>query len=122
MTPEGRVKRDIKAELERAGFWQAGHPEPATVTGWFYMPVNNGMGVSGIPDFLGVETLRITPDMVGMKFGRFFSIEAKAPGRMSNVTELQKDRHREIRAAGGVVLVADDVSILEEHLYGRKTI
>lgn len=113
MTPEGVVKRDIRRELETAGFWFAGAKRPARVTGWAYMPVNNGMGVSGIPDFVGTEAIVITPEMVGMTIGRTFMIEAKAPGK--HPTPIQLDRHEEIRTAGGIVLVVDDVSTLREY-------
>ena len=113
MTPEGKVKKDLKSELESYGFWFAGRPEPAHVTGWAYMPVNNGMGVSGIPDIVGVHKRTITPSMVGLTLGQAFTIEAKAP--KGKPTEIQLDRHAEIRRAGGIVLVCDSVSTLREY-------
>lgn len=103
MTPEGRVKEAIKKHLTSRGVWFAGKPPPAVVTGWMYMPVSNGMGVSGIPDFCGVL------------MGRPTYIEAKAPG--GTPTENQKTRHREIQSAGGVVLV---VASVEELIMGLK--
>jgi hypothetical protein len=113
MTPEGRVKKDIKAWLDARGFWRAGNERrPPDVRGWYYMPVPMGMGVSGIPDFMGV---------VRRKLGAVpFSIEAKAPG--NKPTPQQSDRHMEIRAAGGFVLVIDDVSQLAEweSYFGRE--
>ena len=97
-TPEGKVKAAIKKELERRGFWKAGGPRPEAVRGWFHMPVPNGMGVHGIPDFCCVW------------YGRPLFIEAKAPG--GKPTENQLKRHTEIRAAGGIVLLISDVAEL----------
>lgn len=102
MTPEGRVKDSIKKWLDARGFWRAGGPEPDMVRGWYYMPQNMGMGVSGIPDFVG-STL-VGPAAVA------WAIEAKAPGEKP--TPLQLERHAEMRACGWLVLVVDDVSQL----------
>jgi hypothetical protein len=102
MTPEGRVKAAIKKWLDERGYWRAGAKEPAAVHGWYYMPQNIGMGVSGIPDFMGGKFLqgRALP----------WGIEAKAPGEGPTPTQL--DRHKEMRAAGWLVLVVDDVNQL----------
>lgn len=104
-TPEGRVKAAIKKELELRGFWRAGSARPADVKGWFYMPVSNGMGVHGIPDFVCCWE------------GSFFGIEAKAPGGV--LSEKQKSRHEEITAAKGQVITINDVSQLREYLDAR---
>lgn len=101
MTPEGKVKNDVKKWLTSIGVWFAGKPAPTVVTGWMYMPVSNGMGVSGIPDFCGIF------------MGKPLFIETKAPGKASETTENQKMRHREIHAAGGVVLVVTSVAELK---------
>lgn len=104
-TPEGRVKQAIKAFLESKHFIRAGsrrqewYDNPA---GWYYMPVSNGMGVHGIPDFVCCWR------------GQFLAIEAKAPGKRDNTSTNQDDRLREISSAGGVAIVVDDVSQLEE--------
>jgi hypothetical protein len=66
------------------------------------MPVSNGMGVAGVPDFICCWE------------GAFFSIEAKAPG--GKPTENQLRRHEEIRAAQGIVLIINDVAQLKEFL------
>lgn len=94
MTPEGRVKASIKSWLRARDIW-------------FYCPVSNGMGVHGIPDFVCCWN------------GRFLGIEAKAPGKLKNVSELQKMQIEAIRDAGGVVLVVDDVAQLDK-LYRSK--
>ena len=56
------------------------------------MPVSNGMGIHGIPDFMCTFN------------GRTIGIEAKAPKGV--VSENQKLRHEEMRAAGATVIVA----------------
>jgi hypothetical protein len=80
------------------------------------MPVPMGMGVNGIPDFVGVLNL-------GPYNGTRFDVEAKRPGE--EPTDNQSKRHEEIRAAGGIVLVVDDVSKLrqwfEENLLAELT-
>lgn len=53
MTPEGKVKADIKRVL-------------AEYDCWYFMPSMNGYGRAGIPDFIGCYQ------------GVFFAIEAKA--------------------------------------------
>ena len=105
-TPEGGVKRDIKHELLDHGVW-------------YYMPVQMGMGVVGIPDFICCQPVVITKEMVGQKFGRFLAIEAKAPGKIGATTANQDARIKEIIAAGGVAFVADNVSIVKGYLDGQ---
>ena len=89
MTPEGRVKEQVKRWLKARGVW-------------FFMPVSNGMGAHGIPDLICCWR------------GAFIGIECKAPGKRGNVSELQKMQIAGIRTAGGVALVVDDASQLEE--------
>jgi hypothetical protein len=105
MTPEGRLKQQVKKLLEEHGFWRAGSARPVDVHGWFYMPVSNGMGTHGIPDFVCCWD------------GQFFGIETKAPG--GKATPNQEMRHDEIRAAKGWVLVADNIESVREFLDGR---
>lgn len=105
-TPEGRVKEAIKKELDSRGFWRAGTAEPSIVEGWYYMPVSNGMGVHGIPDFICCWQ------------GRFFGIEAKAKGGEPTPNQLR--RHEEIRTAKGLVLVADCVEVVREFLNEQR--
>jgi hypothetical protein len=91
MTPEGKVKLDIKRWLKAHGYW------------WF-TPVSNGMGKHGIPDFVGCKPVVVTPQMVGKTIGVFYGIEAKAPG--GRVSVHQVDRITEINATGGIAFVA----------------
>lgn len=100
-TPEGRVKDAIKKELDSRGFWRAGAAQPPAVDGWYYMPVSNGMGVHGIPDFICCWK------------GKFLGIEAKAPGGTPTPNQLR--RHEELRAGGGTVLIVSDVDQLKEY-------
>ena len=101
-TPEARVKDGIKKELDSRGFWRAGTARPkGRVIGWYYMPVSNGMGVHGIPDFVGIHAERP------------FYIEAKAPKGEPTANQLL--RHEEIREAGGTVLIIDDVQKLRDY-------
>lgn len=106
-TPEGKVKDALRKWLIAKGVWFAGKPAPAVVTGWMYMPVPTGMGVNGIPDFCGIYK------------GRPLYIEAKAP-KGGVVSENQKDRHKEIQLAGGLVFVVKSVEELELafHIHG----
>jgi len=80
MTPEGRVKEAIKKILKRA-------PEC-----WWHMTVQNGLGAPSL-------------DFVGSSRGRFFAIEAKAPGQAP--TPRQETTIEAIRLAGGRVFVLD---------------
>lgn len=106
MTPEGRVKEAIKKYLTAKGVWFAGKAAPPVVTGWMYMPVTNGMGVTGIPDFCGVYK------------NRPLYIEAKADASKTP-TDNQLQRHKEITLAGGVVVVTHSVEHLEKELLSR---
>lgn len=90
MTPEGRVKAAIKAWLREHNVW-------------YYMPVQNGMGMMGVPDFILCYK------------GRFVAVECKAPGKRSTVTPLQERNIAGINASGGVAYVATS---LEEFLSG----
>lgn len=87
-TPEGAVKDAIKAWLKAHGVW-------------YFMPVSNGMGSMGIPDFVCCWN------------GRFLGIEAKAPGKRGNVSALQQHQIACIHQAGGAAIVVDDVAQLE---------
>ena len=88
-TPEGAVKAKIKAWLESRGIW-------------FSMPMGTGFGNSGVPDFLCSWG------------GRFLAIEAKAPGKRRNTTVMQDNQIMGIHKSGGIAVVVDDVSQLDE--------
>lgn len=76
-TGEGAVKQIVKEFLLQRGLVASAKAATATTanTGKYHMPVSNGMGVAGIPDFYGHYR------------GFFFEIETKVPGK--NPTALQ---------------------------------
>jgi len=104
---EGHVKSDCKKVLKAL---------PACS---FFMPVQNGMGEAGIPDML----LCIAGD--------YWGVELKAPGKPTTpwdvmdasnrfedtcVSANQTRKLKEIRDAGGIAYVVDDVEQLIEAL------
>ena len=90
MTPEGKLKKSVKAYLISIGVWVPGQPQPKNMTGWMYMPSAGPFGAAGIPDFCGIY--RRKP----------FYIETKGPD--GSLRPSQIDRAQEITAAGGVVV------------------
>ena len=91
MTPEGKVKAAVKTLLK-------------SMDVWYYLPVSNGMGQHGIPDFICC----VPPS------GKFLAVETKAPGRRSNVSPLQVRAIDGIRSRKGWAIVVDDVVQLRE--------
>ena len=89
MTPEGEVKREVKKWLVARGYY-------------YFMPMQNGMGRTGIPDFIICAN------------GRFVAIETKAPGKRSAVTANQQRELSWINQVGGVAVVIDGPSQLED--------
>ncbi|NVN99274.1 MAG: VRR-NUC domain-containing protein [Geobacteraceae bacterium] len=87
MGPEAKVKADVKRLLKSMNIW-------------YYMPVQNGMGVVGIPDFICCWK------------GEFVAIETKAPGKIKNVSANQQARMAEIKRSGGYTLVVDSAEML----------
>ena len=72
------------------------------------MPVSNGMGKMGIPDFICCW------------YGSFLAIEAKAPGKKGTLTPNQSRRLAEIAEHGGHYLVVDDAAVLEQYLTSER--
>lgn len=93
MTPEGKVKDAVKKLLKSRDIW-------------YYLPVSNGMGQHGIPDFICC-----VPPM-----GKFLAIETKAPGKLRTVTPLQERAIGNIRTARGWAMVIDDAEDLRDFL------
>lgn len=95
---EPKVKDKVKNWFDRLG-------------GWSYAPIQNGMGVHGIPDRVGCVPVVITPDMVGKVFGMFVAIECKGEGRRGErdrgCTPNQVEQLKGIGKASGVALVCD---------------
>ena len=100
-TPEGRIKSATEAYLASIDVVSAGRA--ATITpqhkGWYYKPVSIGMGVHGIPDFLGHYQ------------GFFFTIETKVPGK--DPTPLQQHQIAAVNKTGAVAFVVRCVEDLQ---------
>ena len=97
-TPEAVVKQAIKDVLIERGCIAAGSKEgkwPPIVKGWFFMPVPSGLGVHGIPDFLGQYRQR------------FFAVEAKAEGKLADTSANQDRRLYEMWRSTPYAIVAD---------------
>lgn len=95
MTPEGKVKKAVKALLTGAGIH-------------YYMPMQTGYGVVGIPDFICCWN------------GRYLAVETKAPGKLNNTTANQDRVIAEIRKANGLAVVVDSAEMLREFLEKEK--
>ena len=89
MTPEGKVKKQVKEYLKSIG-------------AWYYMPVSNGMGRVGCPDILVCYQ------------GLFMAFETKAPGKIRNVTANQQREIDDIQRVNGLARVVDDVEQVKE--------
>jgi hypothetical protein len=115
-TPEGAVKEMIKARLEAIGCISAGksHKVDHTHTGWYYMPVSNGMGVHGIPDFIGHYR------------GEFFAIEAKAPAKpgkpRNEPSALQEIQLHAIDRTGAIRAVVDSEESMTDFMIREEWI
>lgn len=115
MKREPRTENDVKAMVKD---WFDDREA------WSYAPVQNGLGVHGIPDRIGCVPILVTPEMVGKMVGMFVSVEAKKPGRRG-----EKDRglskHQvlvleDVRNAYGVAVCCDgplDIGALEMQLH-----
>ena len=81
MTPEAKVKKKVRALLEKYGTYYA-------------MPATGGYGASGVPDFLVCH------------HGRFIGIETKAGS--NKPTALQLFNMERIELAGGTAVVINE--------------
>jgi hypothetical protein len=91
-TPEGKVKAAVAKRLKDMGEY-------------YFMPMQNGFGRVGIPDFVCCWN------------GRFIGIETKAPGKRANTSANQDREIAAIRAANGLAVFIDDVVQLEEFFH-----
>lgn len=90
-TPEGKVKDAVKKVLKARDIW-------------YFMPMQNGFGVVGIPDFICCHK------------GRFLAIETKAPGKRGCTTANQDRMLADIAAHHGWAIVVDDAQQLIDFL------
>lgn len=86
MTPEGKLKAEFKRRV------QALSPHV-----WGFMPVSIGMGIHGIPDW------------VGLAHGTFIAAELKATG--GKVKKIQELTQQRIIRAGGIAWIVDPSNI-----------
>lgn len=93
-TPEGRLKAQVKKILDAHGVW-------------YYMPVQNGMGVTGIPDFVCCD------------HGRLLGIETKAPGKHPTPNQIRVGD--QINSHGGVWIVVHDAQEVEDYFAAQST-
>lgn len=84
MTPEARVKNDIKKWLNKHRFYH-------------FSPIGGPFTVHGVPD------------IIVCAYGRFIGIECKAPGKEKNTTRNQDHHIQRINEAGGLAFVATSV-------------
>jgi Holliday junction resolvase len=89
-TPEKKVKLKVRAILD----WDKDI--------YYFTPMTGGYGRSGVPD------------IVGCYKGRFFAIECKA-GK-GTTTALQDKNIKEIKKAGGQVIVVNENNLEEVRL------
>ena len=96
-TPESKVKAAVKAMLEELHIIPASKAGafPADAQGWYFMPVQMGQGVSGIPDILGHY------------HGRAFAVETKAQGKKP--TGFQRRQIEAFNCRGERAFVVDSV-------------
>lgn len=82
MTPEGKVKAEIKAGLKALG------PDCQ-----FFMPVQTGYGQRAV-------------DFIGCHKGRYFAIEVKRADGKGKLTAIQRKFLDDVKRAGGIAVVA----------------
>jgi hypothetical protein len=107
MTPEGRVKEQVKKRLHAHNvlpFTKAAARgvEPA---GIYWMAVQGPFAVHGVHDFTGCW------------HGVFWSIETKAPENPEDETAAQGDFRVAVTKAGGIALTGVRDAAAVDHLY-----
>ncbi len=70
-----------------------------------YIPIAGAE--SGTPDYIGMASVTVTPDMVGKKVALFFGIEVKRPGK--KLRPLQAYRKKEYRRYGARIFRVSSV-------------
>jgi hypothetical protein len=85
-TPESRIKEMVRQLL-------------VLHDAYYFMPVSNGMGRHGVPDFMVCA------------YGRLIGIETKAGKKLP--TDLQMSNLRQIDKAGGIALVINEHNLQE---------
>ncbi len=83
---------------------------------WIFMPVQSGMGMAGVPDFIVCKPTVVTQEMVGKTIGVLVGIEAKREG--GKPTPLQLKQLHGISDAKGVAVVVAGPNAIGEVLGG----
>jgi hypothetical protein len=107
VTPEGRVKEQVKKALHSYGvlpFTKAADTD-AEVSGTYWMAVQGPYAVHGVHDFTGVW------------FGIFWSIETKAPDNPEDATASQEAFRVAVTKAGGIALTGVRDASAVDRLY-----
>ena len=93
--PEGVVKNEVKKILLSYGIFPAkdAHQFTKACHGWYFMPSQNGFGITAVPDFIGHYQ------------GKFFAIETKAPGKVP--TKLQQFQLDALNISGAKAFTID---------------
>lgn len=118
MTPEDKVKNNVKKELKNIPavrlFVNPSGRLPNGRGGFISFGLG---GHKGSSDYIGWESITITEEMVGQKFARFASVECKAPGKLTETTPEQELWLDLVVSAGGMGTVIDDASKLKDKFY-----
>ena len=114
MTPEGRVKNEVKKALAGYGvvpFSDVVSGKAVEYDGFYYMPVAGPFAVHGVHDF------------VGCWHGIFWSLETKAPDNPEDATKHQEKFHEAVTGSGGIAFTgvrdASAVSALATIIHDR---
>jgi hypothetical protein len=121
---EERIKSEIQLEAGRRGgilLWRnnvgAMKDERGRVVRYGLANISKAMNeVLKSGDFIGVESIVITPDMVGKTIGRFVSVEAKHEGWVYNPNDAHEVAQQNwadvVNKAGGRAVFASKPSDL----------
>jgi len=100
MTPEGKVKNLVEKFLKTNGLIKLGSAVAAGTTGFYWMPVPYGYGVSYL-------------DFIGHYKGRLFGIETKVPSKNPTPRQQQMiDATEKTGAKAFVVRCSEDLQAL----------
>lgn len=67
---------------------------------------------TGSSDLVGIVSVEISPEMVGSRIGRFFSVECKRPGQRPRND--QRQWMDVVDSFGGLAIAADDPALVEQ--------
>lgn len=79
--------------------------------------VRYGVGPNGAGDYIGWETVTVTPDMVGQKIARFTSVEMKDE-KGGRVSDEQRHWAEVVNASGGRAVIVSS-SAEATRIFGR---